>query len=142
MLPALPSLTTPARGCCLPHRPLLQRDSSSEPPRFFYLRAFLVEGQVSAPHLVPFTGLLTSCPGHPVAVLSSRNVDFLSLTGTPSCPPGGAGRCPGSFAFGPRLPLEWSGLAGSAAPRPGGEGESGSSFLSGVAFGVGSGIGG
>nr|XP_006207274.1 serine/threonine-protein kinase 11-interacting protein isoform X1 [Vicugna pacos] len=37
--------------------PLLERDSSSEPPRFFYLRVFLVEG----PAACPVSLLLTLC---------------------------------------------------------------------------------
>lgn len=45
---ALPTLwlTAPSWACRLLPRPLLKTDSSSEPPRFFYLRAFLVEGEI------------------------------------------------------------------------------------------------
>lgn len=41
-----PWLTAPSWACRLLPRPLLKTDSSLEPPRFFYLRAFLVEGEV------------------------------------------------------------------------------------------------
>ncbi|XP_006906740.1 serine/threonine-protein kinase 11-interacting protein isoform X3 [Pteropus alecto] len=39
--------------------PLLERDSSLEPPRFFYLRVFLVEGEASGPPSCPVSLLLT-----------------------------------------------------------------------------------
>ena len=41
-----PWLTAPSWACRLLSRPLLKTDSSLEPPQFFYLRAFLVEGEV------------------------------------------------------------------------------------------------
>lgn len=45
----IPWLTTPSWACRLLPRPLLETDPSLEPLRFFYLRAFLVEGEATAP---------------------------------------------------------------------------------------------
>jgi hypothetical protein len=48
--PSKPFLSWLTRFLCMSYlsRPLLEKDTSSEPPQFFYLRVFLVEGETFA----------------------------------------------------------------------------------------------
>lgn len=67
---------------------MLEKDSSLEPPQFFYLRAFLVEGEASVLLMLPWSLYPTLSQAlahaqHPysafVATDSSWNLGFLSL---------------------------------------------------------------